>query len=109
MGIRVDEDTLDKQLTEAGCDDRRELPFQKAVLNEGAALYHRRWYRTVTYLYVLPSQGTYRGSPCFSLARGDPGKSSTGRHTALIKEQERGIHCEYIIFFNPQKRGSIYF
>ena len=23
MGIRVDEDTLDKQLTEAGCDDRK--------------------------------------------------------------------------------------
>jgi aspartate--ammonia ligase len=33
MGIRVDEKSLDKQLTEAGCDDRRELPFQKAILN----------------------------------------------------------------------------
>jgi len=34
MGIRVDEDSLDSQLTEAGCDDRRELPFQKAILNK---------------------------------------------------------------------------
>jgi aspartate--ammonia ligase len=34
MGIRVDEDALDKQLTEAGCDDRRELDFQKAILNK---------------------------------------------------------------------------
>ena len=34
MGIRVDETALDKQLTEAGCDDRRELPFQKAILNK---------------------------------------------------------------------------
>ena len=34
MGIRVDEVALDKQLTEAGCDDRRELPFQKAILNK---------------------------------------------------------------------------
>ncbi len=34
MGIRVDEDSLDIQLTEAGCDDRRELPFQKAILNK---------------------------------------------------------------------------
>lgn len=34
MGIRVDEDALDRQLTEAGCDDRRELPFQKAILNK---------------------------------------------------------------------------
>ena len=33
MGIRVDEEALDRQLTEAGCDDRRELPFQKAILN----------------------------------------------------------------------------
>lgn len=34
MGIRVDEETLDLQLTEAGCNDRRDLPFQKAVLNK---------------------------------------------------------------------------
>ena len=32
MGIRVDEHSLDTQLTQAGCDDRRELPFQKAIL-----------------------------------------------------------------------------
>ncbi|MDO5100548.1 MAG: aspartate--ammonia ligase [Eubacteriales bacterium] len=32
MGIRVDEDSLAKQLTIAGCEDRRELPFQKAIL-----------------------------------------------------------------------------
>ena len=34
MGIRVDEEALDIQLRESGCDDRRELPFQKAVLNK---------------------------------------------------------------------------
>ena len=34
MGIRVDEDALDRQLTIAGCDDRRELPFQKAIFNK---------------------------------------------------------------------------
>ncbi len=33
MGIRVDEEALDRQLTERGCDDRRELPFHKALLN----------------------------------------------------------------------------
>ena len=32
MGIRVDEKSLDKQLTLSGCDDRRELPFHKALL-----------------------------------------------------------------------------
>ena len=32
MGIRVDEQSLDRQLREAGCDDRRELPFHKMLL-----------------------------------------------------------------------------
>ena len=34
MGIRVDEDTLAVQLKEAGCEERRELPFQKAILEK---------------------------------------------------------------------------
>ena len=34
MGIRVDAEALDRQLTEAGCDDRRELPFHKMLLND---------------------------------------------------------------------------
>ena len=32
MGIRVDEATLDHQLTESDCDSRRSLPFHKALL-----------------------------------------------------------------------------
>ena len=32
MGIRVDSESLDRQLTLAGCDDRRELPFHKMLL-----------------------------------------------------------------------------
>lgn len=32
MGIRVDEASLDRQLTLAGCDDRRALPFHKMLL-----------------------------------------------------------------------------
>lgn len=33
MGIRVDPDALDRQLTLAGCDDRRTLMFHKMLLN----------------------------------------------------------------------------
>ncbi len=33
MGIRVNAESLDRQLTLAGCDDRRELPFHKMLLN----------------------------------------------------------------------------
>ena len=32
MGIRVSPESLDRQLTLAGCDSRRELPFHKALL-----------------------------------------------------------------------------
>ena len=32
MGIRVDAESLDRQLTERGCDDRRALPFHKKLL-----------------------------------------------------------------------------
>lgn len=34
MGIRVDKDALLSQLDKAGCPERKELPFQKAVINE---------------------------------------------------------------------------
>ena len=34
MGIRVDAQALDRQLRIAGCDDRRELPFHKMLLND---------------------------------------------------------------------------
>ena len=33
MGIRVSPESLDRQLTLAGCDNRRELPFHKMLLN----------------------------------------------------------------------------
>ena len=34
MGIRVDAEALDRQLTIAGCDDRRQLPFHKLLLGD---------------------------------------------------------------------------
>ena len=34
MGIRVDAESLDRQLTLAGCDNRRNLPFHKMLLND---------------------------------------------------------------------------
>ena len=33
MGVRVDEESLARQLEVSGCNDRREMPFHKAVLN----------------------------------------------------------------------------
>ena len=34
MGIRVDAEALDRQLTESGFEERRELPFHKMLLND---------------------------------------------------------------------------
>ena len=34
MGIRVDAKTMDSQLKKSGCDDRRDLPFHKMVLDD---------------------------------------------------------------------------
>ncbi len=34
MGVRVDENALAEQLEKAGCNDRKELTFQKAILNK---------------------------------------------------------------------------
>ena len=34
MGIRVDRESLDRQLTISGCDDRRGLPFHQMLLND---------------------------------------------------------------------------
>ncbi|MBR4861705.1 MAG: aspartate--ammonia ligase [Firmicutes bacterium] len=34
MGIRVDAEAMDRQLTKAGCDYRRELDFHKAILED---------------------------------------------------------------------------
>lgn len=34
MGIRVDENSLDKQLTLANCDERRVLPYHQMILNK---------------------------------------------------------------------------
>ncbi|MCD8078476.1 MAG: aspartate--ammonia ligase [Lachnospiraceae bacterium] len=33
MGVRVDEDTLREQLKKAGCEERANLPFQRAILD----------------------------------------------------------------------------
>lgn len=38
MGIRVDKDSLLSQLNKAGCPERAELPFQKAILHDELSL-----------------------------------------------------------------------
>ena len=60
MGIRVSPESMDKQLTMAGCDDRRALPFHKAVLSWRAALHHRRRHRPEPPVHAAAGQRPHR-------------------------------------------------
>ena len=63
MGIRVDAAALDRQLTAAGCDQRRDLPFHKMLLNGRAAPDHRRRHWPVPAVHVADRHLPYwRGS-----------------------------------------------
>ena len=46
MGIRVDKKALLSQLKKAGCEERKDLPFQKAIINEELP-YTTHWRSTV--------------------------------------------------------------
>lgn len=84
MGIRVSPESMDKQLTMAGCDDRRALPFHKAVLNGelpysiGGGIGQSR-----LCMLLLGSAHTWR-SAGQRLGRGHPRSLRQGRHPAAV-------------------------
>ena len=47
MGIRVDAKSFDEQLTKAGCDERRKLPFHQLLLAKRPPPDNRRRYRPI--------------------------------------------------------------
>ena len=95
MGIRVDKEALLSQLEKAGCPERAELPFQKAILNEELPLHYRRRYRSVPYLYVLPAQGAHRRSTVLHLARGNPQRSGSPRNPAAVNNRMHALRAFY--------------
>ena len=70
MGIRVDEEALEIQLEEAGCEDRRDLPFQKAVLNGELPYTIGGGIGQSRICMFFPAQGAHRRSTRFSVAEG---------------------------------------
>ena len=76
MGIRVDEEALQRQLTLAGCEER----------SETAAIYHRRRHRAVPYLHVFPAESTYRRSTVIHLAGSDPRDGSSESNRTAVKK-----------------------
>ena len=71
MGIRVDEEALERQLKAAKCEDRKELDYHKALLNGRITIYN--WWRnwSVKNMYVFLTKSSYRRSTSWSMATGD--------------------------------------
>lgn len=81
MGIRVDEVSLKEQLKVAGCEERAELPFQKAILN-----------RQLPYTV---GGGIGQSRICmFFLHKAHIGEvqSSVWPEEVIVKAEEKGIH-----------------
>lgn len=69
MGIRVDAESLDSQLAEAGAEDRKRFLFHRLLLDGTLPLTHGRRHRSVEALYAVTAKSTYRRSPMLYLGR----------------------------------------
>ena len=82
MGIRVDSESLDRQLRESGCDDRRALPFHKMLLEGklpltiGGGIGQSR-------LSMLLMNKAHRTGAVLRLGRRDARRVRKGRHRSL--------------------------
>ena len=102
MGIRVDKEALLSQLEKAGCPERAELPFQKAVRQGRAALHHRRRYRSVPYLYVLPASRRTIGEVQCSIWPDEIRKEAEATESSCCKHRMHALRA--FIVMNKDKR-----
>ena len=84
MGIRVDAESLDRQLTLAHCDDRRTLPFHKMLLNNDAAPDHRRRYRPEPSVHADDGLRPHRRSTVQRMGQRNCGRLRKGRDPAAV-------------------------
>ena len=68
MGIRVDKKALLSQLKEAGLPGKSRTCLPQGGYQRRTALYHRRRYRSVPYLYVLLKKSTHWRGTMFPVA-----------------------------------------
>ena len=69
MGIRVDEDSLAKQLKIAGCEDRKTLEYHRMLLNRELPYTIGGGLGQSLYLFILSRQTTYWRSSSFYVAK----------------------------------------
>ncbi len=84
MGIRVSPESMDKQLTMAGCDDRRVLPFHKAVLNGELPYTIGGGIGQSRLCMLLLGQRPHRRSSGKRLGRSHPRSLRQGWHPAVV-------------------------
>ena len=60
MGIRVSPESMDRQLTAAGCDDRRDAALPQGCAERRAALHHRRRHRPEPSVHAAAGQRPHR-------------------------------------------------
>lgn len=70
MGIRVDSESLDRQLTLAGCDARRSLPFHRMLLDGELPLTIGGGIGQSRMCMLLAWQGAHRRGPVLHLGCG---------------------------------------
>lgn len=89
MGIRVDPDALRRQLAIRGCEERAELPFQKALLNGEPAPDDGRRHRAEPHVRLPAAQsacGRGAGEP---VAAGRAGGVQEGKYSAAVSKAMR--------------------
>ena len=77
---------LDRQLTQAGCDERRKLPFHQMLLNGRAAPDHRRRHRPVPSVYADAGLRPHRRGSVQRLGRPDGAGLRAGGNPAAVKK-----------------------
>ncbi len=86
MGIRVSPESLDRQLTLAGCDSRRDLPFHKMLLDGELPSDHGRRHRPVPGVHAPAGQGPHRRGAVLPVGPGHrPGLQAGRRDPAVTR------------------------
>ena len=95
MGIRVDQRGSAVPAGKSRLSRARRTSVPESNPQRRAALHHRRRYRSVPYLYVLPAQGAHRRSTVLHLARGNPQRSGSPRNPAAVNNRMHALRAFY--------------
>lgn len=99
MGIRVDPAALDRQLTMAGCDDRRELMYHKMLLNGELPLTIGGGIGQSRMSMLMLGKAHHSEVQASRLGRGDHRKVQGGGHHAALMQMLANRSVKTLLFF----------